>query len=155
MSEYTLDTNILINLERRYPRDIFPGVWEAVELLADEQRGCICREVLEELTLGGDNLQNWAKTLNGFVCEVTDDEVTIVVEISAAHPDWVQGQRNAADPWLIAHASVSSRTIVTEETRAGAGVIDANQKVPNVATEHQVETLTFFEFARAEGWSFG
>jgi len=154
MSHYTLDTNILINLERQYPRDIFPGIWDALELMVDDQRACICRDVLDELSRGGDELHSWAKGLDGFVCEVTDAEVKTVVEISVAHPRWVQGSFNAADPWLIAHASESGRDIVTEEKRAGHGVHDHNQKVPNVASELNIESLTLFELARAETWRF-
>ncbi|MBF4616222.1 DUF4411 family protein [Curtobacterium sp. VKM Ac-1376] len=66
----------------------------------------------------------------------------------------MQGTANAADPWLIAHAAVGGRTIVTEERRAGDAVQDHDQKIPNVATEHQVDTMTFFALARAEGWQF-
>lgn len=154
MTDYTLDTNILILLNRHYPRDIFPGPWTELEALIDARHACICREVLDELARGGDQLHSWAKNETGFVCEITAEEIPIVDAISTAHPGWVQGTANAADPWLIAHAAASGRTIVTEERRAGDNVQDHNQKIPNVATEQQVDTINFFALARAEGWQF-
>ena len=154
MNAYTLDTNVLILLRRHYPRDIFPGPWLELEALIAQHQACICREVLDELGRGGDELHGWAKGEAGFVCQIAADEIPIVEAISAAHQGWVQGTRNAADPWLIAHAVVSGRTIVTEEKRAGANVQDHNQKVPNVASEHRVDSLSFFALARAESWQF-
>lgn len=154
MTEYTLDTNILVNMNRLYPEDIFPGLWGSLEDLVKAGRICICEEVLEELKRGGDELHSWAKGLQGFACPVSATEPPLVGQISRAHPGWVRGTTNAADPWLVAHALAHNRTIVTEERAAGHGVVDANQKVPNVAAEHGVDSMRFFDLARAEGWAF-
>lgn len=151
---YTLDTNILINLQNRYPKDIFPALWKRVEDLVSDGRACICKKVFEELERGADNLSAWAKGLPNFVCDITNEDVALSVEISNNHPSWVQDKANEADPWLIAHGRNHSRCIVTEESKAGAGVIDKNQKVPNVAHEYNVEVLNFYGFIRQEGWTF-
>lgn len=45
MTSYTFDTNILINLERRYPRDVFETLWLRFEELIAEGRGFICEMV--------------------------------------------------------------------------------------------------------------
>jgi hypothetical protein len=66
----------------------------------------------------------------------------------------VQGQLNEADPFVIAHAKAESSTVVTEETRKGPNTAEKNLKIPNVADEHGVEVLTFFDYIRREGWSF-
>lgn len=154
MTAYTLDTNILVNMQRLYPRDIFPTLWDSLEMLIDVDCACICSEVFVELKRGGDQLHEWARDLPGFVCELTDGEPATVAAISAQHPEWVRGTQNAADPWLIAHAVAHSRTIVSEERQAGPGVEDRNQKVPNVAAENDVECIKFFEFARRQRWQF-
>lgn len=154
MTAYTLDTNILIILERQYPRDIFSGAWDALESLAGNGEACVCTDVHEETKRGGDELYAWARALAGFVCEPTNAEVALAAQISRAHPGWVRETTNAADPFLVAHAAVDELIIVTEEKRAGNNVADRNQKVPNVASEFGVETVTFFEFARMEGWKF-
>lgn len=151
---FTLDSNILIGLVRGYPRDIFPAMWESIESSAAIGESCICEAVLREVHRGGDELFEWAKTLHGFVCSVTDAELITVAEIGAAHPGWVQGQLNEADPFLIAHAKAEHSIIVTEENWKGPGAEDKNQKIPNIADEHQVKTIKFFDYIRTNGWHF-
>lgn len=151
---YTLDTNILVNLVRTYPRDIFPAMWESIESMAKAGDCCICEAILHEVKRGGDDLFAWAKKLPGFVCSVTDEELVTVAEIGADHPGWVQGQLNEADPFIVAHAKHEKCVIVTEENRKGPNTLDKNQKIPNVADEHRVVTMKFFEFVRGQGWQF-
>ncbi len=153
--KFTLDTNILIGLIRQYPRDIFPGLWESIEASVAAEESCICEAILREVKRGGDDLHKWAKDLPGFVCPVTEEELNTVAAIGRAHPGWVQGQLNEADPFIIAHAKGEKSAIVTEENRKGANTEDKNQKIPNIADEHSVETMKFFEYVRANGWSFG
>ncbi|WP_309132997.1 hypothetical protein [Brevibacterium sp.] len=42
---YTLDSNILIGLVQRYPRDIFPGIWDSIEESVARGESCICEAV--------------------------------------------------------------------------------------------------------------
>lgn len=151
---FTLDSNILINLRRTYPRDIFGSLWDSIEAAVDSDDVCICEAVLREVHRGGDVLHAWARGLEGFVCSVTDEELATVASIATDHPDWVRGQVNEADPFVIAHAKAEDSVIVTEENRKGPGTIDKNLKIPNVADEHGVQCMKFFEFVRAHGWSF-
>lgn len=151
---YTLDTNILIGLVQRYPRDIFPAMWSNIEWSVLVGDSCICEAILREVNRGGDELHRWAKDLPGFVCPATDVELASVAEIAVAHPGWVQGQLNEADPFVIAHAKAEVSTIVTEETRKGPNTLDRNQKIPNIADEHEIETINFFDYVRKHGWRF-
>ncbi|MFJ2617697.1 DUF4411 family protein [Glutamicibacter sp. NPDC087344] len=43
---------------------------------------------------------------------------------------------------------------MTEESRKGAGTIDKNQKIPNIADEHGVACIKFFDLLRAQRWRF-
>lgn len=151
---YTLDTNILIGLVQRYPRDIFPAIWSKIEWSVLVGDSCICEAILREVHRGGDELHKWAKDLPGFVCSATDGELASVAKIAVAHPGWVQGQVNEADPFVIAHAKEEVSKIVTEETRKGPGTLDKNQKIPNIAAEHGIETMKFFDYVREHGWRF-
>ena len=151
---YTLDTNILIGLVRLYPRDIFPAMWTNIEAAVEEGDSCICEAILREVHRGGDELHHWAKNLDGFVCPATDEELAVVAVIAAAHPEWVQGQVNEADPFVIAHAKLEKSTIVTEESRKGPNTEDRNQKVPNIAEEHGIKAIKFFDYVREKGWQF-
>lgn len=151
---WTLDTNILIGLAQRYPRDIFPAMWSNIETTVASGETCICEAILREVHRGGDDLHEWAKKLTGFVCPVTGAELVTVAAIGAAHPGWVQGQLNEADPFVIAHAKEEGSVIVSEENRKGPNTIDKNQKIPNIADEHGVQVVKFFDFVRAYGWRF-
>lgn len=62
---YTLDTNILIGLVQRYPRDIFPAMWKNIESAVEGGEACICEAILREVKRGGDDLFSWAKNLGG------------------------------------------------------------------------------------------
>ncbi|MGO1311336.1 MAG: DUF4411 family protein [Brevibacterium aurantiacum] len=151
---FTLDTNILVGMERLYPRDIFPAMWSNIESAVSAGEACICEATLREVKRGGDDLYTWASNLEGFVCGVTEAELAVVADVATAHPEWVQGQRNEADPFVIAHAKVEQSTIVTEEKRAGSNTADKNQKIPNVADEHGVKTIRFFDYVRDQGWQY-
>ncbi len=151
---YTLDSNILINMVRLYPRDIFSSFWDSLEACIDAGEACICEAVLREVHRGGDELHKWAKGLSGFVCEVAAEELATVAAIGQAHPDWVRGQVNEADPFVVAHAKAEGSTLVTEEGLKGPGTEDKNLKIPNVAAEHSVECIKFFDFIRRQGWQF-
>lgn len=151
---YTLDSNILIGLVQRYPRDIFPGIWDNIEESVARGESCICEAVHREVYRIGDDLHKWAKSLPGFICSTSGEELATVRAIGQAHPGWVQGQLNEADPFVIAHAKFEGSDVVSEENRKGPGVIDKNLKIPNVADEHQVRVLKFFDYVRTEGWSF-
>ena len=68
--KYTLDSNILINMERLYPREIFVSLWDLIEDLASRGEVCICDAVLRELQRGDGDLHAWAKKLHGFTCPI-------------------------------------------------------------------------------------
>lgn len=151
---FTLDSNIIINLENRYPRDIFTSLWVSIETLSVQGDVCICELVLSELARGDDGLGDWARSLTGFVCETSREELLTVREISDAHPSWVRGQKNQGDPFVIAHAKHQDRIIVTEEQRRGAGTAEHNQTIPFFADEHGVACIRFLEFVKSQGWTF-
>ncbi|MGV0392642.1 DUF4411 family protein [Corynebacterium riegelii] len=154
MCSYTLDSNILIGLARHYPREYFNTLWVRIEELVVDGRACICAMVLEEVSRGTDDLYAWAKSMDGFVHEPNAEEYKTLAQISSDHPGWVQEDKNAGDPFVIAHAKAEGSVIVTEETLKGSGTHDHNLKIPNVAQEHDVSYLNFFGLLRAENWKF-
>ena len=151
---YTLDANILINMERVYAREFFASLWDSMEVTAKNGDICLCEVAQNELNRGNDGLVSWAKSIPGFVRKTTDAELSIVAQIAIAHPQWVQGQKNYGDPFIIAQAKVFNMVVVTEETRKGTGADDKNQKIPNIADEWGVTCIRFFDLLRAQGWRF-
>jgi hypothetical protein len=153
-ASYTIDTNIIVTLNRDQPRDIYASMWDALEALIADGRCVMNREAYEELVHVDDECAPWAKVQDGFVQDTTNAELAVVDSITTDHPGWVQETKNAADPFVIAQAVERELVVVTFERRKGLGTEDHNLKIPNVADEWQVECIDFKELARREGWVF-
>lgn len=151
---FVIDTNVLVLMKRYTPRDLHPSIWEAMEKLVRDGRILMPRDVLEELDRVEDELAPWAKRQDGFVEEPTEADIEIVTEISDTYPLWVDGQQNAADPWVIAHAYRLGAIVVTDERAKGPGAPQKNLKIPNVAAPYGVRCITLNELGRLEGWQF-
>lgn len=50
--KYTLDTNILINMERLYPREFFDSLWDSMAAVAACGDICMCEVAQKELEQG-------------------------------------------------------------------------------------------------------
>lgn len=150
MTSYTLDSNVLIWFQRQMARDVFVTPWEALEAAIAAGEVCICDAVLTELERGGDDLHEWAKEQQGFCCLPEAPEFETVSAVGAAHPSWVQDQKNEADPWVVAYGVHHGRTIVSDERPGGPGVA----KVPNVADEFGAPCIDRLGWFRAQGWVF-
>jgi uncharacterized protein DUF4411 len=151
---YAIDTSSLATVYTEMPQDIHVSLWSAIESLVVSGRLFLPREAYEELLRVDDGLSQWAKRFPGFIVDATLDEIAIVQGMSVRFPGWVEEQRNAADPWLIAHCSHHGRTVVSQEKPKGSGTAPHNMKIPNVAAIYQVPCINFNGLARAEGWTF-
>jgi hypothetical protein len=151
---YCIDANIVIFLAQRMPRDVYPGPWNAMESLVAAGRATMPEEVHIELRRVADECFGWARDLDTFVRLTTIAEVALATQITNRYPGWVSQRENAADPFVVAHASVFGHVIVTDERRKGPGTQPHNLKIPNVADDWGVECLTYLELARREGWRF-
>lgn len=151
---YSIDTNVVVTLNRDQPPDIYASVWQALEELIPEGRCLMVREAYEELLHVDDECAPWAKAQRGLVQETTESELAVVNQITTDHPGWVQESKNAADPFVIAQAVERELVVVTLERRKGPGTEDHNLKIPNVADEWGVDCIDFKELARREGWVF-
>ncbi len=153
-TRYVLDSSCLIKLHREQPRDLFPTLWQRLSELLASGEAVVPREADREMQVKDDELRRWLRDRHASVVETTEEELVIVAEISARHPGWVRGQKNAADPFVVAAAAVRSAVIVTDERRSGPGAGDQNLKIPNVAGELRVECITPTELIRRCGWTF-
>ena len=61
MAKYVFDSNIFINLQRRQPLDVFPSLWVKIGELMDDGTIISSQEVYDEIMIGGDDLEKWAK----------------------------------------------------------------------------------------------
>lgn len=152
--DYILDSSCLMKLNREQPVDLYPSVWERIDELVSAGRAVLPKEAKREIDKKDDALKEWVKDRPGVVVNETDQDLAVVAQISAAHPTWVRGAKNAADPFIIAAALVRSAVIVTDERWAGRSTDERNLRIPNIAAEHSIECIGFTELIRRERWRF-
>ena len=129
---YCVDTGSLIKLNRDFPQDVFPGVWENMDRLAASGRLEAPAEVLQEIERGDDELVSWARQHRGMFKRPDADQITAVQEILAAFPSLVDASKETpdADPFVVALAKAGNDlqasslipdryVVVTEERRRG------------------------------------
>ena len=75
---YVIDSCSLIELNRKYPIDIFPTVWKKVEILIDNGFLVSPKEVLKEIEKGDDNLKEWAKKQTKLFKNLSARQIQIV-----------------------------------------------------------------------------
>lgn len=153
MAKYVFDSNIFISLQRRQPIDVYPSLWSKIGELMDEGIIISSQEVFDEISIGGDDLEKWAKSRKE--CFLPS-EVSIqqgVRNILKEHRGLVEGgnKKNSADPFVIALAQDKECKVVTEETRTRNA---ASPKIPDVCDAYSIECINFIGFAREAKLNF-
>ena len=146
-ARYVLDTNVFINMQRHYPLDVVGSLWAKMADIIDDGTVVSCGEVLDELSIGDDDLIKWAKLRNGTFLTSGADIQRIVREILQKYPALVTGTRkaNSADSFVIALAKQKGCTLVSDEAWAGNG---QPIKIPNVCEAYGVRLIKFVDFLR-------
>ena len=78
---YVIDSSSLIELNRRYPIDVFPTLWQKVETLINNGQLISHKEVAKEISVMDDSLNKWAKKQKGFFKELDEKQMEIAKEI--------------------------------------------------------------------------
>lgn len=153
MPKYVFDSNIFINLQRRQPIDIYPSLWNKIGELMTEGIIVSSQEVYDEISIGGDELEKWAKERRQFFLPSEINVQNEVREILKKYRGLIEGgkKKNSADPFVIALAKENSCKVVTEEVRTRSY---SSPKIPDVCDHYQIKCLTFVEFAREEKLNF-
>jgi len=66
---YVIDSSSLIELNRRYPIDVFPTLWKNMDKLIEKGFLISHKEVLKEISVMDDSLKKWAKKQKKFFKE--------------------------------------------------------------------------------------
>ena len=152
---YCVDTSALIDgLERYYPEDNFPGLWERVDGLIADGRFFISEEVWEELQQKDERAKEWGLPRKNQLVIPTDGAVTAATQgILREHPLLVKNMkgRNRADPFVIAVAQIRGANVVTGEGSNGNA---RRPKIPYVCDQLNMISIRFLEMVRGEGWRF-
>jgi len=161
---YVIDSSSLIELNRRYPIDVFPTLWKNMEKLIEKGHLISHKEVLKEISIMDDSLKKWAKQQKKFFKELDEKQMVIVRQILEKYPSLAKSDNEtaAADPFVIALAvemgsttqqtllhTAKGRIIVTEEKLRGNKV-----KIPFVCKDYDIECINIIEMCRVEGWKF-
>lgn len=147
MAKYVFDTNIFINLQRKQPIDIYPAVWNKISELMENGTVISSREVYDEIAVGGDDLEKWAKKRKEYFLPSEVNVQQQVRNILKTYRGLVEGgkKKNSADPFVIALAKVIGCKVVTEEIRTRNML---SPKIPDVCDQFQIECIDFIGFAR-------
>ena len=154
-SLYCVDTSALIDgLERYYPEENFPGLWERIDALIEDGRFRLSEEVWEELQQKDERAKEWAQPRLDKLMVPTDHAVIASTQsVLRAHELLVKNMkgRNRADPFVIGLARVLGATVVTGEGGDGNA---RRPKIPYVCEQLGLTCIRFLDVVRAEGWRF-
>lgn len=151
---YLIDSNIFITAKNAFYQFGFARCfWDL--LIELHNRGIVfsINAVKDELLKGNDELKDWINnelpdsffqdhflSMNSYA-KLMQYSQTLPVKDTAKQEF---ARMDNADSWLIAHAMQHNFAIITQEKR------DINNKkrimIPNVAYDHNIETITLFEF---------
>ena len=153
MAKYVFDSNIFINLQRRQPIDIYPSLWSKIGDLMENGTIISSQEVYDEIMIGGDDLEKWAKARKECFLPSGVPVQQEVRAILVSHRGLVEGgsKKNSAAPFVIALAKQEHCKVVTEESRTRNV---KSPKIPDVCDAYQIECIDFVGFAREEKFAF-
>lgn len=153
MIKYVFDSNIFINLQRRQPIDIYPSLWNRISELMTAGTIISSQEVYDEIMIGGDDLETWAKAHKECFLPSSVSVQQEVRSILLSHRGLIEGgsKKNSADPFVIALAKQKQCKVVTEETPTRN---TKAPKIPDVCDAYKIECIDFVGFAREEKLSF-
>lgn len=149
--KYCLDANVLIEAwQKYYSPKFFPGYWDLLNELGNQNRIFLPQAVADEITKTDDELSKWLSTSKIPIQAINESIALALRSIYDANPDHKllvdnTRQRSLADPWLIAHAINGNACVVTKENLETA----ANSKrikIPNVCNNMGVRWINDFQF---------
>ncbi|MGI1663962.1 PIN domain-containing protein [Palleronia sp. KMU-117] len=153
---YVFDTSPLSNLFRHFYRGRFPTLWAQFEDLVADGVVTSTREVRRELEVYAHADEDWVAANGSMFTTPTAEEALVIRDIYSV-PHFRQNiemkkiQKGGlnADPFVIAKAHASARSVVT---------LEANQpraaKIPNICAHLGVPCMNLEEFMEDQGWRF-
>jgi hypothetical protein len=148
--KYIIDTCSFTALQRVYPTDVFPGVWDLMDKLASDGIIGSVEDVMEELKTQDDFLYKWAKLHKEIFLPLDGEIQTQASKILSTHDNLIdlKKRKSGADPFIIATAVVISGTVVTEEKPSGG---PQKVKIPDVCKAYKAPCITILELLREQG----
>ena len=152
---YLPDTSALIAAwSERYPKDVFPEVWQFVDGLNGRLR--VCEYVRDEVKRHAEDLLAWLDSatidsrlsLSSLSVNGAESVHGHFRRIARGWPNWRAVRTgNHADPWVIAYAQALGGIVVSEEQSGGNDV-----RIPDVCRELGVAHMNLLDLFRVEGF---
>ena len=122
---YSFDSNIFIDMKKKYQRGKHDKLWERIEILMIKEEIIVSKQVVIELERKDDGLASWIKTYPNCII---DDELEIqsaVTLLVRKYIGWIDPHStlNKADPYVIAAAIYKNGTVVSSE---GGGALNSH-----------------------------
>lgn len=145
---YCIDSDSLIEL-KRYPKDVFPSIWDKVEQMSKGGELISHLEVYKEITIGSDELVVWCKRHKKVFKDVDECQLKELKNVKTHYGEnyWTTEINKTgpwADPWIIALGICEEATVITEES-------NKPNKIPFVADLLKVKSLNLLNFFREIG----
>jgi hypothetical protein len=158
---YVLDSDVFMTAARSYYAfDLVPTFWRVLVGEASNGRLLSIDRVKAEIDRGNDRLRQWANNDFARWFEPTNrDKILrqygLIMRWASSHGLFKDAAKaefadaENADPWLVAYAKVTNRTVVTNEQYSP----DSRRKIkiPNVCTAFGVDYVDTFQMLRALG----
>ena len=153
---YVFDTSTFVVLFDNYYRGVFKTLWNHFDEMVKGEEIVSTREVKREIEDQTDKLTDWMKDHASIFTMPTAEEGAFVGQIyqvrlfrdGIEQKKILKGGRNA-DPFVIAKAKVTKKTVVTLEREK-----PNSAKIPNICKHFGVRCLDLESFMKTEGWTF-
>lgn len=158
---YVADTSALIEIQRKYPNDVFGMLWTNLSALARKERIIAPKLVFEEIKRFAreDYLKTWATQHKKIFIDATPAQIMKVKELLTQFPKLINSasEYEQADPYVIALACYKNpqarlienvRVVVTEES------FTKEDRIPFVCRRLGIQCINTLTLFRQEGWRF-
>ncbi|NOZ51674.1 MAG: DUF4411 family protein [Gammaproteobacteria bacterium] len=153
---YVFDTSAFVVLFENYYRGVFKTLWDHFDEMVNVGEIVSTREVKREIEDQTDKLTAWMKDHSDVFDTPTAEEGVFVGQIyqvrlfqdGIEQKKILKGGKNA-DPFVIAKAKITNKTVVTLEREK-----PNSAKIPNICKKFGIKCLDLESFMKAEDWNF-
>lgn len=156
MPWYVVDTGSLIDLVRRYPRAVFPGLWKKIDTLVAEGRMLAPWQVYKEIEQKHDTLFTWAR---GHMDMFRENTAQIAKFAAALARDYhrMSGRHagvERADPYVAASTCYACSGTQSKKPPLVTGEGARAGRIFHIARLHGLAHIGLVDMMVKEKWSF-
>ena len=145
---YTIDMSSIKELLDRYPKNLFPTIWQYIDSLIHNVQLVSHIEVHREIkgtTDPKDKLLIWSNKNKNIFQNIDDCQLSKIPEIQSKYnkEEWKNKMNRPgpwADPYLIAMAMCEGATIITQENKT------KSNRIPPIGNQLGVNSFNLLDF---------